>query len=148
MNNGLIGDFMGIDLGRLKSPLPDSELILKMIRELKESYHIHLQIQDSLARKDFRNFLRFIREELGKVEDLAEKTKVIIVRLEDQLKSVESSLNSYRRNINKRARKEPAAKQALQFVDSLLEDIRQIRKHIKNESGSARLEEGRIGRNA
>ena len=139
---------MGIDLGRLKSPLPDSELILKMIRELKESYHAHLQTQEYLTRKDFAAFLRSIRGEIGKVEDVAEKTRVIIIRLEEQLKSVEASLNSYMANIKKRARKEPAAKQALQFVESLLGDIRQIRKHIKNESGSARLEEGRVGRNA
>ncbi len=146
--NGLIGDFMGIDLGRLKSPLPDSELILKMIRQLKESYTIHLQINDSRARKDFANFLRLIKQELGKVEDIAEKTKVIIVRLEDQLKSVEASLNSYRRNIKKRAGKEPAARQALQFVASLLEGVRKIREQVINESRRSIIEEKRVIRNA
>ena len=145
--NDLIGDFMGIDLGRLKSPLPDSELVLNMIRKLKETYALHLQIQNSMARKDFRNFLRLIRGELIKVEDLAEKTKVILVRLEEQLKSVEASLNRYRGNLKKRARKEPAAKQALQFVESLLADVRGIKNYLIDESRRSIVEERRIVRN-
>jgi len=146
--NDLIGDFMGIDLGRLRSPLSDAELVLKMIRELKESYNLHLQVQDSMAKKHFKILLKFLKDELGKVEDVAEKTKVQIIRLEDELKSVESSLNSYRRNLKKIAKKDPSAKQAMEFVESLLADVRKIKSHIINESRRSIIEEQRVIRNA
>ena len=136
--------FMVIDLGRLRSPLPDAELVLKMIRELKESYNLHLQAQDSMAKKHFGILLRFIKDELGKVEDVAEKTKVQIIRLEDKLKSVEASLNSYRRNLKKIAKKDPSAKQAMEFVESLLADVRAIKNKILAESGRATREELKI----
>jgi len=145
--NDLIGDFMVIDLGRLKSPLSDAELVLKMIRELKESYNLHLQVQDSMAKKHFRTLLRFLRDELGKVEDVAEKTKVQIIRLEEELKSFEASLNSYRRNLKKTAKKNPSAKQAIEFVESLLADVRKIKNYLIDESRRSIVEERRIVRN-
>ena len=138
---------MGIDLGRLRSPLPISELTLSMIRKLKESYHLNSQLEEAMGKSDFGNFFQSFEKELAKIESVAEQTKVIIVRLEDRLKSVEAKLSEYRKKLKKISRKNPSAKQHLKFVESLLSQVKKIKNHIIAEAGRAIREEGRIRSN-
>ena len=132
-----------VDLGRLKSPLPDSELILKMIRELQQSYNINSEKGRALARKDFKGFLTSFEKELELIQDVAEKIKVRIVRLEYSLKSVESTLNNYKRNLQKRG-KDPSVKPVLNIIEAFLTDIRKIKNKIIEEARRSRREERNI----
>ena len=135
-----------VDVGRLKSPLPDSELILSMIRKLQQSYHLNTEESKALAKRDFKSFLVSVEKELELIQDVAEKAKVRLVRLEDSLKPVESTLNNYRRNLEKR-KKDPSVKPLLQLFDTLLIDIRKIKNKIIEEARRSRREEGKIIRN-
>jgi len=135
-----------VDVGRLKSPLPDSELILSMIRKLQQSYHLNTEESKALAKRDFKSFLVSFEKELELIQDVAEKAKVRLVRLEDSLKPVESTLNNYRRNLEKR-KKDPSVKPLLQLFDTLLIDIRKIKNKIIEEARRSRREEGKIIRN-
>ena len=137
-----------VDLGRLKSPLSDPELILKMIRRAKEVEPLHMQqlraASTSRTLEEFKGFFKTFQEELNMIEDVAEKTKVVKVRMLDSLKKVEAILNSYRRNLERRQKKEPEAKQTLNGVESLLDDIRNLKKRIKEETEASVREEGKI----
>ncbi len=146
-------------LGRLVSPLSDAELILKMIRELKMSYSFHLQQKNARVRNDMASLLRNVEQDLGQIEDVSEKTKVKELRLEISLKSVEANLNSYRRNLKKKMKLEKKNKQpklenyrryneSLEYVETLLAEIREIKKGIREESRRAIQEEKAIHREA
>jgi len=131
---------------RLISPLPDSELILKMIRELQQSYNLHTKKGKALAKRDFGNYLKDFEQELAYIEDVAEKARIKIVRMEESLKSVESSLKSFNRKLKKN-KKNPTAKPAMQLLESFLTDIRKIRSKIKSEARRSGREERNIRRN-
>ena len=135
-----------VDVGRLKSPLPNSELILSMIRKLQQSYHLNTEEGKALARRNFKDFLVSFEKELELIQDVAEQTKVRIVRLEGSLKSVESTLNDYRGKLKKRG-KDPSVKPLLQLIDTFLADIRKIKNKIIEEARRSRREEGKIIRN-
>ena len=91
--------------GRLQSPLPDYELVMKTIRRLWESCQKHSELQQALAKHNFKKILSSFQEEVDIIEEAAEKLRVKMIRLEETLKSVETTLNSYRRNLKKRVKK-------------------------------------------
>ena len=132
-----------VDVGRLKSPLPNSELILSMIRKLQQSYHLNTEEGKALARRNFKDFLVSFEKELELIQDVAEQTKVRIVRLEGSLKSVESTLNNYKRNLQKKG-KDPSVKPVLNIIEAFLTDIRKIKNKIIEEAKRSRTEERRI----
>tara|TARA_Y100000294_G_scaffold136039_2_gene128852 strand:+ start:2230 stop:2625 length:396 start_codon:yes stop_codon:yes gene_type:complete len=130
-----------------------------MIRELKMSYSFHLQQKNARVRNDMASLLRNVEQDLGQIEDVSEKTKVKELRLEISLKSVEANLNSYRRNLKKKMKLEKKNKQpklenyrryneSLEYVETLLAEIREIKKGIREESRRAIQEEKAIHREA
>ena len=136
-----------VDLGRLKSPLSDPELLNKMIRTLWDIQSLNAQHKTALKNGDLNKFFEAFEQELIKSEDVGEKTRVLDVRLEERLKRVETDLNSYRRKLKKISKKDPSAKEQLEYVESLLKKIRNIKTKIKDEAGRAIRGETKIRHN-
>ena len=137
-----------VDLGRLKSPLPDSEIVLKMIRELRIFYTTKIRELQYATKKDFTNVLNHFMAELKEIEDVAEKSKVLIVRLVTSVNNVEKTLNSYRRKIKKTKKQNPGYKQHMEIVESYLEKVRKIKKKVKEEAERSAKEENWIRKEA
>ena len=135
---------MGIDLGRLKSPLSDPELLYKMIRELWEVQSLTSQQKKALDRGDFGGFLKILKLELFKVDDVAEKTKVKTIRIIDALKSVEANFNSYRRKLKKISKKNKSLTEQMHYVESILGEIKLIKNKMRDESGRSIREESKV----
>jgi len=130
-----------VDFGRLKSPLPDSEIVLKMIRELKLFYTAKVRERQHASNNDIKNQLVHITAELNEVEDVSEKAKVLIIRLIESVNNVEKTLNSYRRKLKKTQKKNPNARQYLKVVESYLGQVRTIKRTIRDESRRSTQEE-------
>ena len=135
--------------GRLQSPLPDYELVMKTIRRLWESCQKHSELKQALAKHNFKKILSSFQEEVDIIEEAAEKLRVKMIRLEETLKSVEATLNSYRRNLKKRVKKhkDASAKPQLEIVESLLKQIKKLKKEVRDEARRAASEEGKIAAN-
>tara|TARA_B100000315_G_C14558975_1_gene579593 strand:- start:6 stop:422 length:417 start_codon:yes stop_codon:yes gene_type:complete len=136
-----------VDLGRLKSPLSDPELLNKMIGTLWDIQSLNAQHKTALKNGDLNKFFEAFEQELIKSEDVGEKTRVLDVRLEERLKGVETNLNSYRRKLKNISKKDPSAKEQLEYVESLLKKIRNIKTKIKDEAGRAIRGETKIRHN-
>ena len=138
----MINNVKMVDIGgRLKSPLPDSEIVLKMIRELRIFYSTKMRELQHTTKNDFTNVLNHFMAELKEIEDVAEKSKVLIVRLVGSVNNVEKTLNSYRRKLKKTKKQNPGYKQHMQIVESYLNKVRKIKKGVREEAERSIREE-------
>ncbi len=129
----------GID--RLRSLLPDTELILnarESFMNVQGHYNFYNQ---ALKKKQFGKFLNFFEKEIEAIDDTALKIKRIKLRFLANLNSVELELNTYRKQYKTASKKNPAAKQQIHVIESLLEKIKNIKKHVKNEIGKSTYDE-------
>lgn len=133
--------------GRLQSPLPDYELVMKTIRRLWESCQKHSELKQALAKHNFKKILSSFQEEVDIIEEAAEKLRVKMIRLEETLKSVETTLKDYKKEFKKRLKKDASAKPQLEVVKSLLKQIKKLKKEVRDEARRAASEEGKIAAN-
>ena len=93
----------GID--RLRSLLPDTELILnarESFMNVQGHYNFYNQ---ALKKKQFGKFLNFFEKEIEAIDDTALKIKRIKLRFLANLNSVELELNTYRKQYKKAPKK-------------------------------------------
>jgi len=136
-----------VGLGSLKSPLPDYELIMKAIRELWETCQSHSEVKKALSSHDIQGFLGPFQVEIKKIGSAAKKLRAKILRLEETLKSVDTTLKNYKSKLKKAAKKDDSIKPQLEVVDSLLKQVKNLKREIKDEAGRAAIEEGNLAAN-
>ncbi|MBS3102268.1 hypothetical protein J4458_02375 [Candidatus Woesearchaeota archaeon] len=134
---------MRISLGRLKSPLSYSELTNVIIRGMKIAHGKHTEEHKELVRGQYAAFLRSIEQELNSLEKVAERVRVLVVRLEESLKSFRANMKQYRKKI----KKYPHAGPYLRVIDDLIRTDARIRKALKAEARRAAREDKKIRRN-
>ena len=129
----------GVD--RLRSVLPDTELILDTRKSFMNVQGFYNQCNEVLKKKAFGKFLKYLEQELKYIDKTALKLRRVKLRFLENLNSVESQLNIYRKQYKKTSKKHPAVKQHLRIIESLLKNIKNIKKHLKNEIGKSIYDE-------
>ncbi len=121
----------GID--RLRSVLSDRELILDARGDFMNVQGFYNQYDEALKKNVFGTFLKNLEKELRYVDETALKIKRIKLRFLENLNSVESKLNTYRKQYKKVSKKNSALNQQVQIIENLLKQIKNIKKRIHNE---------------
>ena len=129
-----------VDFGRLKSPLPHSEITLSMIRSIKQEYNKFLQQNQDLAQGDYGKFLKDFQDNFDLIGKLSQDLGVLEVRMEGSLNSIESKLVGYRKNF----KNHPNAKEMLGKINSFLEVIAKIRNAMRNETKRTIIDQRKI----
>ncbi|MBW2976147.1 hypothetical protein KY347_01725 [Candidatus Woesearchaeota archaeon] len=127
-------------LARLRSPLPHAEIILGIIRDMKLEYTRHRKANRNLVKGNYKKFLEIFGEEFKSLDHAAEKIRVLEVRLEEQLKTLDLKLNRYRKSLAGH----PEGRHLLHSISLYLKKIRSIRSSIKTEANRSLREESTI----
>ena len=135
---------MGIGFGRLKSPLPHPELRNSIVRLTNEWISLCQQRINAAAGSDFKTYFNSFEGELLKLSDIGLKTKVILVRLQESLKIVESNLQSKKSQLRVKSGQDTDVRQLTNQIDSYLSRIREIKRRIKEEETKCVLDERKI----
>ena len=123
-----------VGIGRLQSTLPDSELTLRSIRRLKESYNSILRQKADLNDNHYTNFVHDVGQQVRILISLEEEVQAQIVRAIERLRGAESSLKNYHTQFKK------AGHPSHVHVAQILQHISRLKDQIKTEQArSARM---------
>ncbi len=120
-----------VGLGTLQSPLPDSELVLRMIRELKETYHLLAQEQASLRDNHYSNFVHALGKEIQLLSRVEAEVQTKIVRATQRLRNAEQTLQNYHGQIKKSGH--PQAHMHLATINQILSKMKTLKTAAKSD---------------